>query len=466
VDEVQGILPPHPHNPPTKGPLLTLLKQGRAFGVGAWLSTQNPVDLDYKALGNAGVKVIGRLITERDRERAMEGLGVSATTDGRDIEDLVTSLGKREFLLYDVRAKQRVRTFSSRWAMSYLRGPVTLAEMAALLAPAEEAAAGEPADMPPPAGATPASEPARRTEAGSRPPLLSSDAAVRFEREGTGHAAPVVRVRDRITVERRSLGLYRRHEEVWRVPVEGSGALDWEGAAPWDEAVEFGESPPEGMLFPQAAPARLDDEMGKAGKSFASWRARQPVVVLGNVKLKLAAEPGETRESLQRCLEQADRADDDNQERVRTRFERRMQSLKNRVARERDELERDLEQLGSRKTEEKLGLVEGLFSVLLGSRSVRSAASKAASRTRTAATKRRMRQRAEASVVESEREIDRLEDDLEDLADELQDEVDRIADASQAKAEAVDEVAVRAKRADVEVLDVEQVWVVGSDERR
>lgn len=133
VDEVQGILPPHPANPPTKAPLLTLLKQGRAFGVGAWLATQNPVDLDYKALGNAGVKVIGRLITERDRERALEGLGVQMVDDVHDPDHVVASLGKREFLLYDVRASERIRTFSSRWAMSYLRGPVTLSEMSPLI---------------------------------------------------------------------------------------------------------------------------------------------------------------------------------------------------------------------------------------------------------------------------------------------------------------------------------------------
>ncbi len=133
MDEVFGILPPHPANPPTKGPLLTLFKQGRAFGVGAWLATQNPVDLDYKALGNAGVKLVGRLITERDRERALEGLGLTTLADGRDADDAVAGLGKREFLLDDVRAKPRVRFFSSRWAMSYLRGPVTLVEMPLLV---------------------------------------------------------------------------------------------------------------------------------------------------------------------------------------------------------------------------------------------------------------------------------------------------------------------------------------------
>jgi DNA helicase HerA-like ATPase len=93
IDELQGILPPHPANPPTKLPLLTLLKQGRAFGVGVWLASQNPVDVDYKALGNAGVTLIGRLVTERDRERVLDGLALRTLDDGRDADALIAGLG-------------------------------------------------------------------------------------------------------------------------------------------------------------------------------------------------------------------------------------------------------------------------------------------------------------------------------------------------------------------------------------
>ena len=106
IDEVQGILPPHPANPPTKTPLLTVLKQGRAFGVGAWLATQNPVDLDYKALGNAGVTLIGRLVTERDRERGPRRAGPAVDSrTGATPTASSRRLGKREFLLHDVRAE-------------------------------------------------------------------------------------------------------------------------------------------------------------------------------------------------------------------------------------------------------------------------------------------------------------------------------------------------------------------------
>lgn len=125
-DEIFGYIPPV-GNPPSKKPLLTLLKQARAFGLGVVLATQNPVDLDYKGLSNTGTWLIGRLQTERDRDRVLDGL-LSASGDNKlnkkDLESLITNLGKRVFLLHNVHEKEPV-VFHTRWAMSYLAGPLT-----------------------------------------------------------------------------------------------------------------------------------------------------------------------------------------------------------------------------------------------------------------------------------------------------------------------------------------------------
>ncbi len=450
MDEVQGIIPPYPKNPPTKGPLLTLFKQGRAYGVGAWMATQNPVDLDYKALGNAGVKMVGRLITERDRERALEGLGMPELGDGRDADEVVASLGRREFVLTDVRARQRVRTFSSRWAMSYLRGPVTLTEMGPLLRASAEPTERRSEDPQP-------SVP--RADSRSQAPPMASSTAVAYAADGDGLAAPSVLVRNRLTVQRTTLNLYREMEEVWNIPVREDGRLDWEQSESLEEMPDIVDEPPAGMTFPGAAPGLLSGELENAEGDFLSWRARRPLELLVNQKLKMVAEQGEDIDAfLERCLEAADRADDSAQERKRKTFEGRVKTLQKRLARERDELERDRDQLQSRKAEETMGMVEGLLSVLLGSKSVRTASSKAASKLRTAAGKRRMRQTAKASVVESENEIERLEAEIESLADELQDEIDRIAAESEERAEQIDEKAIKAKKSDIAVLDLWLLW--------
>jgi hypothetical protein len=138
-DEVFGYLPPHPANPPSKAPLLTLLKQARAFGVGVLLATQNPVDLDYKALSNAGTWFVGKLQTERDKMRLLEGLETVAAetgtlTDRAYLETVISSLGNRIFLLHDIH-RSAPSLFQSRWALSFLRGPMTKDHVSRLMEP-------------------------------------------------------------------------------------------------------------------------------------------------------------------------------------------------------------------------------------------------------------------------------------------------------------------------------------------
>ena len=152
MDEIFGYFPPHPANPPTKRPLLTLLKQARAQGVGVVLATQNPVDLDYKGLANIGTWMVGTLQTEQDRDRLREGL-TGANVGAAQVDRLLDATKKRVFLLHDVHRKGP-SLLHSRWAMSYLRGPLTREEISRLMkgraaAPATKAAAAASAGSPP-----------------------------------------------------------------------------------------------------------------------------------------------------------------------------------------------------------------------------------------------------------------------------------------------------------------------------
>ena len=145
VDEIFGYIPPVA-NPPSKKVFLTLLKQARAFGLGLVLATQNPVDLDYKSLSNAGTWFIGRLQTERDIERLIDGLE-SANSSGKSfdrktITEIIANLDKRVFLLNNVN-QDDVQIFQTRWALSYLRGPLTKSQLK-LLVPNENAAPVNP----------------------------------------------------------------------------------------------------------------------------------------------------------------------------------------------------------------------------------------------------------------------------------------------------------------------------------
>ena len=130
-DEIYGFVPPHPASPPTKKPLVSLMKQARAYGVGVVLATQNPMDLDYRALSNAGVWVLGRLQTDADRERVLDGLSNEAG-QGQTAEELsqvLKRLAPRWFVVRDAHAKGGPVLMQPRWAMSLLRGPMTRTEI-------------------------------------------------------------------------------------------------------------------------------------------------------------------------------------------------------------------------------------------------------------------------------------------------------------------------------------------------
>lgn len=136
-DEVFGHLPPYPRNPPTKEPLLRLLKQGRAFGIGAVLATQNPGDLDYKGLTNAGTWFIGRLQTENDKKKVLDGLTSASTVnnplDMDTLDRLISSVQPRVFVMNNVHESSGPRLMHSRWAMSFLSGPLTRQQISGLM---------------------------------------------------------------------------------------------------------------------------------------------------------------------------------------------------------------------------------------------------------------------------------------------------------------------------------------------
>jgi tRNA A-37 threonylcarbamoyl transferase component Bud32/tetratricopeptide (TPR) repeat protein len=152
LDEASGYLPPHPANPPSKGPLLTLLKQGRPFGVGVLLATQNPVDLDYKALSNAGTWFVGKMQTDRDKARVLEGMESAAAahgslTDRAKLDSIISALGNRIFLLYDIHRPAPL-LFQTRWALSFLRGPMTLEQIGRLMGPLKSQGEAPPIVVP------------------------------------------------------------------------------------------------------------------------------------------------------------------------------------------------------------------------------------------------------------------------------------------------------------------------------
>jgi hypothetical protein len=376
-DEVFGYLPPHPANPPSKQPLLTLLKQARAFGVGILLATQNPVDLDYKALSNAGTWFVGKLQTERDKARLVEGLeGVAAErgtlADRAYLETVISALGQRVFLLHDVHRPKPV-LFQTRQALSFLRGPMTLEQVGQLMAGRKQAA---PATAPPPAAPGAAAPPAARApeqafkEALRRsappgpealtdapPPSLPAWVSGVYlpvhapaaravaqplptpPRGPAPAARPVASLRlvyrprllteaDVLFVDRkRALEVRRNYRLLTELPATGQ-PLDWSAAEPAPEGLT--ESPEPGARWAALPdPAEAAKRLRGWQKEFDEFLYRSAKLSLfENRDLKLISAPGEDAASFhERCRAAAHAAAETELAKARTEFKPRFDRL-------------------------------------------------------------------------------------------------------------------------------------------
>jgi hypothetical protein len=341
-DEVFGYLPPVAE-PPSKRPLLSLLKQARAFGVGVLVVTQNPVDLDYKALSNAGTWMVGRLQAERDKERLLDGLeGAGFGMPRAEADRTLSGLEKRRFLLHDVHRSGGPVVFESRWARAYLRGPLTLrqvpdlspkfAEPAPSATSREKPKAPRDADAPSPgaqvgAPVPPALDPVFQSWYAAG---LSSGAAL------SGEVAALIEVRisrQRPAVSGSQRRLVRLGPGAAPVPVadEATRLEDWSDAPP--SGATYGQLP-SWATRPNAASA-----LERAVKDFAAAEGFLLETVPG---LGLARQPGEAEADFAlRVKAAADAEAGRGLEKIRGPRERRIATLERQIAAETRELERD-----------------------------------------------------------------------------------------------------------------------------
>ncbi len=446
LDEVQGIVPPSAL-PPTKPPLLTLLKQGRAFGAGVLLATQNPVDLDYKALGNMGLKLIGRLDTENDRNHALQGLELA----GGDLDATVAGLEQREFLLAGARVGAP-RVIASRWAMSYLRGPLTLAELKPLLT-----ATGAP---PPPPSPGPAAK-------GTMAPVLPGIDQL----FGSGEALrPAVLIEARVLYRKAAPALQREVDGAWLVPIADE-RVDWPHLTQRELPALDDALPPGSTLAP--LPGNAAELVRAASKEFVREIAARPLGIKWHRALKLVQETGEDDAQFrERCLEAAKAGNQDKAAQVRARCEAKLRQIDQRLGREELELSRDRQEVANRERQKTVTMATGVgdalfqgLGVLLGRRrsGLGSAMRKGASTYRQTAEKERMADRARAEVTESEQQIAAFEAEKQNLAQAMQQEVELLDEQAERLVDQIEPLPLTPGSRDITVRRVALAWVPEAD---
>ncbi len=427
-DEIFGYLPPV-KNPPSKTPMLRMLKQARAFGIGQVLVTQNPVDVDYKALSNAGTWFIGKLQTEQDKNRLLDGLeGAAPGLDRKTYDKLISTLDKRVFLLHNVHEDEPV-LFHTRWAMNYLTGPLTRVQIPALndlagagksttvsSASSRSKRAARPAVVGKSLTSTRPNVPAGIDEyylpnnlsflkavdqAGiSAPqdidyqvvykPALIAQANIRFMKRNYNLDYDLV-----------STALVREPDQIGRVRWE-----DWV-----TDPIDLDELEPgaraEARFHDLITPLSDSTKLRELETDFKDWVYHSVTVsVRSNEELEVYVGPEVSQGDFRRmCAEAAEKSMEEEKKKVISSFEKKLDTIKDRLMREKRELDEDEVELSQRKMEEIGKHAENLIRLLAGrQRSIS-----------TSLTKRRMTSQAKADVKESLEMIEQYKKEIEDL---------------------------------------------------
>src|SRR5262245_14506413 len=466
MDEIFGYFPPIA-NPPSKLPLLTLLKQARAYGLGVVLATQNPVDLDYKGLANAGTWFVGRLQTERDKARVLEGLegaaaGAGAKFDRTAMERTLAGLGKRVFLMNNVHESGPV-LFQVRWAMSYLRGPLTREQIKKLTGPR-------------PAGTQPA------TPGKSEPPPLPTAKAVQgaSDRPVLPPDVPQVFLPVRspgpkgatLTYQPRLLGAANVHFADSKIGVErddpvsrvaefpdGVVTVDWDAAVPLEIGEDELESEPADAARFATPPAAATKS-----KSYPGWKKTLTDQIYRSQKLDVfyAADldqystPGESERDFRVRLQQSAREERDAQAaKLRAQFGPKVAALEERIRKAEQAVERERSQ--SRTS--MWGTIASVGSTIAGAFLGRKRISASTIGKATTAARGVGRSvKEESDVGRAKENVQALEQRLADLEDQFKQELDALDDKVDPTKIALETKSVKPKKTNIAVRTVALAW--------
>lgn len=453
MDEIFGYFPPV-KAPPSKAPMLTLLKQARAYGVGVLLATQNPVDLDYKGLANMGTWFLGRLQTERDRDRLMEGLSSASSGepfDRKRTEALLASLDKRVFLVQNVHEDGPV-LFQTRWALSYLRGPLTLAQIKDLTGPS---------DVPHAAPSRPKAKKAVGDSKLPEPPASIEQFFIASSEASDAVYEPYLLAS--VDVHYVRAGYEIDHwVKLGRLTPLDDAKPDW-ALGESVETLSMVATPEEGATFaPLPDAARTAASYGRWQRTYLAYLYREhPLTLYRCKRLKMISRAGESEgEFRARLVHALHQKRDEELEKLRSRYAPKLEKLEARVEKAGVRLDREADQYSAQKTQTVISVGETLLGALfgrkIGSRTNVGRATRTARSATRASREREDVARAEKALKDEKEKLRELEAELAEKTAALRDAVD----VSQLE---VDEVPLRFRKSDTTVGRFALAWRAGSN---
>jgi len=463
MDEIFGYFPPV-GNPPSKTPLLTLLKQARAFGLGVVLSTQNPVDLDYKGLANTGTWFIGRLQTERDKGRVLEGLEGAAAGSGFDrsrMEEILAGLGKRVFLLHNVHETEPV-IFQTRWALSYLRGPMTREQIKVLMAHRKSLTTTGAKVSAFPAAADPL-EPSLPVRTAEGPPMMPPGIDTFYlAASGAGHGvvySPAVVGRMDVHYSNAKHKIDTTETLALAAQLEeGPVALDWDNAVEFDPIAVEAAPMTGGEYADLPIAAQNASNYRKWNKDLLRWvRQNRPLVLLRSKSFGMVSQLGESEGEFRLQLAQVMREQRDlGVEKLRKKYDKRFTTLKDRLMRAEQAIAREDEQAKSSKMQTAISFGTAILGAFLGRKAV---SATSASRVGTAMRSASRVQKEKMDVARAQERAEAVRLQLSELDERLQEDIDAIEFSMDAEAEELEKISVKPKSTDITLEIFGLTWM-------
>jgi hypothetical protein len=472
MDEIAGYFPPIA-NPPSKAPLLTLMKQARAFGLGLVLATQNPVDLDYKGLANAGTWFIGRLQTQRDKDRVLDGLegaaaSASSAFDRAAIDKTLSQLDNRVFLMNNVH-EDAPEVIHTRWAMSYLRGPLTRQQIRTLMEPCRRIASEQVAAPTPqrggPSPAESAAAPVMRapTKGGSKPMLPPGvrQAFIPARSLPTGADAvyrPMLLACGTLRYADAKLNVDQEERLTYLVPLgtRTGSPVEWESAQTTDLGeADLDAEPAAGASFAPLPPEAASERSYQTWrKDFADMLYRERALELfQSASLKAVSRPGESEREFQLRIAQAARERrDEGVARLREKYASRMNVLQERLRRAQQAVEVQQEQSRASKLSTAVSFGGAILSALFG-RKTASVLNVGRAGSAVRGVGRSMKEAGD--VRRAAESVETVQQQITELEAQLQTDIDTLGQEGR---EELERITVRPKKSSITVQSVLLAW--------
>ncbi len=444
-DEILGYLPPVA-NPPSKPLIIRLLKQARAFGLGLVLTTQNPIDVDYKALSNAGTWMIGRLQTDQDKQRLLDGLESAAGGLSRStLDKTISSLGKRVFMLQNVNEKQPV-IFQTRWAMDYLTGPLTIQKIPALnqLAGVQASAViPQEKEKSEPYSTVPSAE------------STASTAAAVYIRKGSKPAGKKTSLLGQAEVKfySRSPSVQANHTITVVMPDPPQRALDWDEHIETDAGIESFSTADALIIDPESLPEWMNDPKwwSDRSKEFEHWiYETDSLAIFRSKETNLISEIGEERAAFEK------RVSGTAQEQIKLKleaaekkFKTKLTSAQNKVDRQKLKVEKLEKEVNNRKFELGAKGAQALLTLVT---------KKKLSGLSSSLTKNRMMQESQAKLQDAQQVLSDYEEALADLQSQLNEQKDLLSEEWDSSTLVIDEIRLTPTKQNIRIEKFGILW--------